>query len=94
MTFGTFVTSIRSFFKFLQFKGLCSADLVSALPRIVEWKQGVLPEYLSDEELKKFFSAFDRSAALGKRNYAMVSCMVELGLRKHRAATTNHCFQQ
>lgn len=85
-TFGLFVYSIRSFFKFLQFKGLCSANLVSALPRIVEWKHGALPEYLSAEKLKKFFSAFDRSTALGKRDYAMATCMVELGLRGYEVA--------
>ncbi len=85
-TFALFVYSIRSFFKFLQFKGLCSANLVSALPSIVEWKHGALPEYLSAQELKKFFSAFDRSTALGKRNYAMVTCMIELGLRGYEVA--------
>jgi site-specific recombinase XerD len=85
-TFGLFVYSIRSFFKFLQFKGLCSANFVSVLPRIVEWKHGALPECLNPEELKKLFAAFDRSTSLGKRDYAMITCMVELGLRGYEVA--------
>jgi integrase/recombinase XerD len=86
-TFGLFVYSLRSFFKYLQFKGIGNPWLIASLPKIIEWKSAALPEYLNEAEVAKFLSAFDRTTALGKRDYAMMICMMELGLRGQEVAS-------
>lgn len=78
---GLFVYSLRSYFKYLQFKGYKSNALISALPNILVWKAAPLPEYLNKEEIKELLSTFDRKTSLGKRDYAMVICILEIGLR-------------
>jgi integrase len=40
-----------------------------------------LPISLSDEEIAKLLNAFDRSSAIGRRDYAITRCFVDLGLR-------------
>ena len=85
-TFGLFVYSIRSFFKFLQLKGDVNKSLIDSLPRIIEWKLTNLPESLNKKEIEKFLEVFDRATDLGKRDYAMVICIIELGLRASEIA--------
>ncbi|MHB1948321.1 MAG: site-specific integrase [Gammaproteobacteria bacterium] len=85
-SFGVFVYSLRTFFKFLKFKSVGNPNLIASLPKILEWKAAALPEYLNKEDLNKFLNVFDRNTELGKRDYAMVICMIELGLRGHEVA--------
>jgi len=85
-TFGLFIYSIRSFFKFLKLNGIGNKMLIESLPRIIEWKSGNLPDSLNKDELKKFLRLFDRKTALSKRNYAIVTCIIELGLRANEVA--------
>ncbi len=85
-TLGGFIYSLRSFFKFLQFKGIGNSQLIASLPKVVEWKSSALPEYLNKNELSKFFSVIEQNTALGKRDYAMIVCMLELGLRAGEVA--------
>ncbi len=85
-TFGVFVYSLRTFFKFLRFKGIGNPNLIPSLPKIIEWKSATLPEYLNKDELNQFFKVFDRNTKLGKRDYAMMICITELGLRAHEVA--------
>ncbi len=80
-TLGVFIYTLRCFFKYLQFKGLVGNQLVMALPSVREYKASALPEYLSNEEIKALINTFDLSSALGKRDYAMIACMLEIGLR-------------
>ena len=74
-------SSLRSFFRFLQVKGLCDASLIHAVPAIHHWRQGELPLILSDVQIKSLLNSFDRNTAYGLRDYAMARCMTDLGLR-------------
>lgn len=78
---GVFIYSLRTFFKFLQFKGIGNTYLIASLPKIIEWKSAALPEYLNKQEVDQLFNVINRNQALGKRDYAMITCMLELGLR-------------
>lgn len=80
-TLGVFVYSLRSFFRFLQFKGLIKPQLILALPNIIEYKASALPEYLSKKEIKKLIGVLDRGSRLGKRDYAIITSILEIGLR-------------
>ena len=84
-------TSLRSFLRFLQFKGLCHARLVGAVPAVPNWKQSSLPKSLDENQVTKLLDSFDRSKPMGMRDYAMVLCLIGLGLRAGEVA--NLCLE-
>lgn len=73
--------SLRCYFRFLQFKGKCSRNLIEAVPTIPHWKLSELPKTMTKEQLSKFRGSFDRRTLSGQRDYAMALCFIELGLR-------------
>jgi site-specific recombinase XerD len=40
-----------------------------------------VPQVLSIAEIEQFFEAFDRNTSVGRRDYAIARCLVDLGLR-------------
>lgn len=78
---GVLAYSLRSYLRFLAFRGLAPASLVSAIPRPPNWSLAGLPSSLDGAELTRFLAAFDRSSPMGQRDYAMARCLVDLGLR-------------
>lgn len=81
-----FISFIRRFFRFLQFKGVVDPLLIQSLPKIIEWKSTNLPNALNVQEVKKVLATCDRSTIIGKRDYAIIIFMLELGLRAHEVA--------
>lgn len=79
-------TSLRSFLKFMQVRGLCDGRLVSAVPTIPEWTLSRLPKVLTEEQLRTLFSAFDRHTAVGRRDHAIAICLCHLALRAGEVA--------
>lgn len=79
-------TALRSFFRFLQFEGLCDHQLELAVPRVAHWRLSTLPRYLSDAELAQLLASLDRSAPCGQRDRAIVLCLATLGLRPGEVA--------
>src|SRR6185437_4780094 len=78
---GVVSTSLRSFLKYLSFQGFNVKKLIPAIPMIPNWKLSTIPQCLSDNQIKKFLSLFNRKTPLGKRDYAMACCLTNLGLR-------------
>ncbi len=75
--------SLRSYFRYRALLGESTAALSAALPRIADWRDANLPKVLSDHELDAFLQAFDRSDPVGRRDYAIARCLIDLGLRGH-----------
>ena len=71
----------RSFLRFLLQEGLIRRDLAAAVPTVARWRLASLPTTLSQEEINRLIRAADQKTPLGRRDYAMVLCMTELGLR-------------
>ena len=74
-------SSLRTLLRFLQLQGDCEPALMAAVPCILCWRLDHLPRTMSDEQLCRFLACFDRSTPTGRRDYAMVLCQVDLGLR-------------
>lgn len=74
-------TSLRGFFRFLQFRGLCDGRLAQSVPSVHDWGHTRIPKTLDEGQVRRFLDSFDRSTAVGQRDYAMALCMVDLGLR-------------
>jgi len=77
---------LRTYLRFRAFEGDCTEALIAAVPRIRYWQLASLPKRLTDQELKQFLAAFDRTTVDGRRNYPMARCLVDLGLRAGEVA--------
>jgi integrase/recombinase XerD len=78
--------SLRSFLRFLHFQGRCRKGLELAVPTLHAWNRAQLPTAIEAEQLRRFLGSFDRSTAMGRRDYAMALCMCDLGLRVNEVA--------
>lgn len=56
-------------------------ELKAAIPRVAHWRLASLPEVLTDAEIDELLSSFDQSFPSRLRAYAMVRCLIDLGLR-------------
>ncbi len=73
--------SVRSYLKFLVLRGILSNRITAAVPAIPQWRMSSLPKVLSATELDQLLTSFNVSTTTGRRDYAMVLCLAELGLR-------------
>jgi len=76
-------TGLRSFLRYLRFRGKIHEDLASSIPRIARWRLATLPKALSREQLERVLAHCDRHSTLGRRNYAVLLLLARLGLRAH-----------
>jgi integrase/recombinase XerD len=72
--------AVRAFLRYLVQQGLCSNDLVAAVPTVPH-RRSPLPRHLSDTQVRGLFASFNRSSSTGRRDYAMALCMGQLALR-------------
>lgn len=84
---GVLLSSLRSYLRFLQFKGECNIALIASVPRPPNWSLATIPPCLSNAEIEAFWATFDQSTPIGKRDYAMARCLMDLGLRCHEVAS-------
>ncbi|MBI9018570.1 MAG: tyrosine-type recombinase/integrase [Phycisphaerae bacterium] len=73
--------SLRCYFRFLQFNGTCSLNLISAVPTVPSWKLATLPKTMDQEQLSRFIASFNRKTPSGQRDYAIALCFLDLGMR-------------
>jgi integrase/recombinase XerD len=71
----------RAFLRFLLQDGLIRRDLAAAVPTVARWRLASLPTTLRKEEIARLIAAADRQTPLGRRDYAIIMCLSELGLR-------------
>lgn len=74
-------SSIRSFLRFLLFKGLVGRDLATAIPSFANWRLSSLPAVVERTKLEKLVAAVDAATPIGMRDRAALLCMIDLGLR-------------
>ena len=74
-------SALRRYCRFLQLRGICGPELAAAVPTSPRWKLAMLPRTMTEQQLQAFLSSFDRTTALGRRNYAIAVLMAMLGLR-------------
>jgi integrase/recombinase XerD len=77
---------LRSWLRFQQFLGHCDSRLVCAVPRPTHRGQVSLPVALTEPELARLVRSADRTTASGRRDFALLRCMADLGLRAGEVA--------
>lgn len=75
------VASMRSFLRYIYYKGLHEHDLAKVVPRVARWSLSTLPKHLQARDVKRVLSACDRRTAQGRRNHAILLLLARLGLR-------------
>jgi site-specific recombinase XerD len=75
------VAALRALLRFLYFDGLVSRVLVDAVPSVAVWRLSDVPGRLDDEQVRRLLGACDRRTVQGRRDFAIVTVLVRLGLR-------------
>ena len=80
-------SSIRSYFRFRSVRYAEPIEAsIAAVPTAARWRLASLPEHLSQAELIQLMSAFEQDEPQRQRDYAIMHCLVDLGLRSCEVA--------
>lgn len=74
-------TALRGYLRFRACSGDDVRHLLPVIATPANWRLAPLPETLSDAELHTVLSAFPEQLPSMRRAYAMIRCLVDLGLR-------------
>lgn len=74
-------TILRSFLRHLYQCGAVSADLAATIPSVVNWRQAGLPKSIPPEAVEAILAGCDRGTVAGRRDYAILLLLAQLGLR-------------
>jgi site-specific recombinase XerD len=75
------IAALRALLRFLYFEGELSRPLADAVPSVAVWRLSELPRRLEGEQVQRLLGACDRQTAQGRRDFAIVTVLVRLGLR-------------
>ena len=73
--------AIRSFLRFLAFRGEIRPGLEAAAPSPPQWKYASLPSRLTTEEVERMLIVYQDESAISVRNRAILFLLARLGLR-------------
>lgn len=74
-------TALRSYLRFRAFEGDRVEHLLPLVVSPAHWRLATLPQTLSQAEVEQLLGAFPPEVPSRRRAYAMVRCVVDLGLR-------------
>jgi integrase/recombinase XerD len=82
----TLTSGLRSLLRFLHVAGWVPVPLAQAVPSVAGWRLGSLPRALEAEQVERLLESCDRSTALGRRDFAILTLLSRLGLRGFEVA--------
>jgi len=80
------VTALRSFLGFLHLDGVTERSLVPAVPKVLRRRLAGLPKGLEPDQVRRLLAACDANTAVGRRDLAILTLLVRLGLRRSEVA--------
>ena len=80
------VTALRSLLRFFHATGMTSRSLVEAVPAIAAWPRTALPSTITPDAATRLVASCDTSTTIGRRDAAILSLLVRLGLRAGEVA--------
>jgi len=80
------VTALRSLLVYLHVEGEIGRPLAAAVPSVAGWRLAGLPKGLEPGEVQALLASCDRATATGRRDRAIVTMLVRLGLRAGEVA--------
>jgi site-specific recombinase XerD len=85
-TLRAMVTALRSLLRFFQATGMTNRSLVEAVPAIAARPRTRLPRGITAREAARLVASCDTSTVTGRRDAAILSLLVRLGLRAGEVA--------
>lgn len=86
-TAAAFAGSIRSYLKYLQFRGDIDPGYLCVIPSLPIYRLADYPEVLSESQVSALTGSFDLHTPAGMRDHAMALCMLHMGLRAGEVAS-------
>lgn len=80
------VSELRSLLGFWHVQGLIARPLAGAVPSVAGWRLAGLPRALSAEQVRALLDSCDRQTAAGVRDFAILTMLVRLGMRRGEVA--------
>lgn len=80
------VTALRSLLGFLHVDGMIARPLAAAVPSVARWRLAGLPKGLDPAEIQALVGSCDRRTRTGRRDFAVLTALVRLGLRAGEVA--------
>jgi integrase/recombinase XerD len=80
------VSALRSLLRFWHVQGLIGRPLAGAVPSVAGWRLVGLPRALSAEQVRALLDSCDRSSVAGMRDFAILTMVVRLGMRRGEIA--------
>lgn len=79
-------TALRSFLRYVRYRGDISLDLAAAVPVVANWSMTSIPRAISADHVRQLLASIDRHSAIGRRDYAVLLLLARLGLRSGEVA--------
>jgi site-specific recombinase XerD len=79
-------TGIRALLRFLYLQEITPLLLSAAVSSPAGWALAGVPRYLSGEQVEALLDSCDRDSVIGRRDFAIVTVLVRLGLRAGEVA--------
>jgi integrase/recombinase XerD len=80
------VGALRSLLGFLHVEGFIDQPLASVVPPMAAWKLAGVPKALDDGQVAALLASCDQATVVGRRDLAILTVLVRLGLRASEAA--------
>lgn len=80
------VTALRSLLAFLHVEGLIARSLADCVPSVAGRRLAGLPKGLDSDQVHCLLTSCDRSTSNGRRDFAVLTVLVRLGLRAGEVA--------
>ena len=80
------VTALRSLLHFLHLDGVIKRPLAGVVPSVASYSFSSLPKELSLREVEQLLASCSRHTVRGRRDFAMLTILVRLGLRAGEVA--------
>jgi len=81
--------ALRSFFRYLGYRGALSTDLASCVPAVANWSLSTLPRFIPAAQVERLLRICDRKTSVGRRDYAILLLLARLGLRAGEVVALN-----
>jgi integrase/recombinase XerD len=75
------VCALRSLLRFLHVTGVLGESLIAAVPSVASWRLTGLPRGLEPAQVRSVLASCDRGTANGRRDFAILTLLVRMGLR-------------
>jgi integrase/recombinase XerD len=80
------VVGLRALLRYLHLAGITATGLAGAVPSAASWPATTLPTPISHGDARRLLHACDRRTTVGRRDFAVLTLMLRLGLRVSEVA--------